>query len=88
MAYRLKLHRDAEKFLDSLPKQERERIRSRMDGLLQDPRPSGCIKLTAMGQNSWRIRVGDFRVLYQILEQELLIWVFEIARRNERTYKP
>jgi mRNA interferase RelE/StbE len=50
--------------------------------LAQNPRPPGCIKLS--GPSSlWRIRVGDYRVVYQIQDQQLIVLVVTVAHRRD-----
>ena len=63
----------------------RERIQRAIDALAFDPRPSGCQKLQA---HSYRIRVGDWRVIYVVLDSpEYVVIVSKVALRNERTYR-
>ena len=85
MPYQIRLHRSAEKFLASLTPETRSRARKAIDALATEPRPRGCLKLKG-SDVSWRIRIGKFRVIYDVLENELLIWVFKVDRRGESTY--
>lgn len=59
----------------------RDRIRSAIDGLAMDPRPHGVVKLA--GRDDYRIRVGDYRVVYAVDDGELLVLVARIAHRQE-----
>lgn len=86
MTYRISLHRSAKKFLASAPDKVAQRISDAIDQLTNDPRPHGCLKLADYDPPSWRIRIGDYRILYQIMDNELLVWVFKIDRRGEGTY--
>ena len=76
----VKLERQAEKSLRRLSKNLRGRIRQALHGLGDDPRPHGCIKLTGH-HNLWRIRVGDWRIVYAIYDNELIVVVIEIEPR-------
>jgi mRNA interferase RelE/StbE len=59
-----------------------ERIFPKLEGLALEPRPAGCKKLKG-GQREWRIRVGDYRVVYTIDDEKLLVSVTRIRRRSE-----
>ncbi|HXB70649.1 MAG TPA: type II toxin-antitoxin system RelE/ParE family toxin [Candidatus Acidoferrales bacterium] len=58
------------------------RIVPRLDGLASNPRLSGCKKLRG-GDDEWRIRVGDYRVVYTIDDTKLLVEVTRIRHRSE-----
>jgi mRNA interferase RelE/StbE len=83
MAYRIELHRAAEKYLAGLSKDFRERITAAIDKLAEEPRPHGCKKLVAYKQPTWRVRVGRYRVLYRIYETELVVLVIDIDKRSD-----
>ena len=59
-----------------------ERIFPKLEGLASEPRPAGCKKLKG-GQREWRIRVGDYRVVYTIEDEKLLVSVTRIRHRSE-----
>lgn len=60
------------------------RIRSAIDHLGVDPRPSGVVRLTNTSREpAWRIRVGDYRVIYEIRDDKLLVLVIRIGHRRE-----
>lgn len=81
MTYRIEVLRAAEKSLRSLDRPVRERIEAAIDGLSQDPRPPGCKRL--VNSSAWRIRIGDYRVLYEIRDAVLVVIVVEIGHRRE-----
>ena len=84
--YSLALTESAEKELHRLPNAMTARIAGRIEKLSANPRPSGCKKLKG-GVNEWRIRIGDYRVIYEIDERRQTIWILTIrhgARRNFR----
>jgi mRNA interferase RelE/StbE len=81
MSYRVILPRSVQKELDRLAKDVRERILTRLIELENDPRPSDVKKLK--GRAAWRIRVGDYRVIYEIHDHELHILVITIGHRRD-----
>lgn len=60
----------------------RKRILASIAELGTDPRPKGCKKLTGE-QSAWRIRIGDYRVLYEIQDNVLTVTVVRVAHRRE-----
>lgn len=72
------IHRKAEKFLKRLDGDTLERIRRSIRGLAVDPRPAGVKKLTGY-DNLYRVRVGDWRILYAIEDDRLIVLVLEIS---------
>lgn len=64
-----------------MPLQDRRRIVTRIQGLETDPRPPGSEKLS--GEEKYRLRQGDYRILYEILDQELLVTVVRVANRKD-----
>jgi len=60
----------------------KRRIGAMIDGLATAPRPPGSIKLTAETA-VWRVRLGEYRILYEIEDQQLRVWVIRIAKRSE-----
>ena len=68
------------------PETDAPRIRDALRGLVEDPRPIGSLKLRGF-DNVWRIRAGDYRVIYEIHDDEQRLMVLKIAQRNERTYR-
>lgn len=74
MSYRIELSRRAAKALDALDKPVRRRVSD-------TPRPPGCVKLTGT-DNEWRIRVGAYRVIYEVHDQVLLIVLVDAGHRR------
>ena len=81
MTYRVEVSRRAAKAVTSLDKPLRRKVLAAIDALSADPRPAGCKKLA--DQQAWRIRVGDYRIIYEIHDQVLLILVVDIGHRRE-----
>ena len=80
--YDVALTSSAEKELKKLSSQSITRIFSRVESLGSNPRPSGCKKLRG-GNDEWRVRVGDYRLVYTINDTELLVEVTRIRHRSE-----
>ena len=81
MSYRVLSTPKAEKMFLKLPAAVQARLRPRIRGLAENPRPPGCIKL-AGPDPLYRIRVGAFRVIYAIHDQDLLVLVVAVAGRG------
>ena len=81
-SYRVALTASAERELHALPAQLVARIFPRIERLASIPRPPGCKKLKS-GDNEWRIRIGDYRVIYEIDDSARTVTVTGIAHRRE-----
>ena len=80
--YEVYLERAAENDLKRLPATTFHRIISQIRALAEIPRPSGCRKL-ASSKNDWRIRIGDYRVLYEIDEKVKAVRIMRVRHRRE-----
>lgn len=80
--YRVQIERRAQKALDALPRDLRRRVAAKVDALTENPRPLGVRKLEGE-EDLYRLRVGDYRVLYAIRDAVLLVLVVRIADRRE-----
>ena len=83
-SYRFVFRSRAKRQLDRVPRRDRELISERIDNLLVNPLPRGCLKLR---DNLFRIRVGNWRVFYRIDNMRRTITFTAVQRRNERTYR-
>ena len=81
-AYRVVLAPAAERQFATLSHQAREMIAAALVALADNPRPPGCVKL-AGAEGLWRIRVRQYRVIYQILDDELIVVVVKIGDRKD-----
>ena len=81
MIYTIDILRSAQKSLSRINRQDQERIIAAIEDLTEEPRPSGCKKLT--GRSAWRIRIGNYRVIYEIQDDRLVITVLNIGHRRE-----
>lgn len=71
----------AQKQLDKLPNNTATRIEDKMMELAADPRPAGCKKLK--GRDAYRIRIGDYRAIYEIQDNKLIVTVITIGHRKD-----
>lgn len=67
-----------------IPRPDRQRIAQAVQALADDPRPPGVKQLEP---NVYRLRVGDYRVIYKVFDAEGVILVGRVVRRSERTYR-
>ena len=79
--YRIDLLPSASRALARLAGPLKKRVSARIDALAEEPRPPGCRKLA--GSNYWRIRIGDYRVLYSIEDAILVVLVVRVGHRRE-----
>jgi mRNA interferase RelE/StbE len=79
--YTIELDHDVSKQLRRLPRDLTARITKAIDGLRTNPRPVGCKHLVGYGQ-LYRVRVGDWRIIYEVQDQQLLVLVIEVAARG------
>lgn len=81
MNYTVQILRRAQKQLGQFDSVDRERIIAAIARLGEDPRPPGCKKLS--GRPAWRIRIGSYRVIYEIHDDQLLVLVVTIGERGD-----
>lgn len=84
VVYKVFFKKSVRKDFQSIPKKQLIIILEKIDLLSSNPRPSGSLKLS--GQEWYRIRQGNYRVLYSIQDEELTIWVVKVAHRK-RVYR-
>jgi mRNA interferase RelE/StbE len=81
MKFQIILPKSVQKELDRLPDELVGRILARLAGLETNPRPADVKKLK--GRAAWRIRVGDYRVIYEIHDRVLQVIVITVGHRRE-----
>lgn len=82
MKYRIEFVKQAAKQFKALPFHVQQRLKPKIDALAKEPRSAGTIKLS--GQDDlYRIRVGDYRIIYSIEDNQLLILVVKIGHRRD-----
>ena len=80
-SYRLLIKPSAAKELEDLPRKDRARIVRRISQLAADSRPPGCEKLS--GHDQYRVRHGDFRIVYSVDDPEPSVLVVKIGHRRD-----
>lgn len=80
-SYKILIKPSAVKEIAETPKKDRRRIINRIRSLSEDPRPSGCEKLSGLDQ--CRIRQGPYRIVYSISDEELTVLVVKVGHRRE-----
>jgi len=81
MSYRVIIPRSVQKELDKLPKRIADEILRGIEDLQSNPRPLSCKKLEE--REAWRIRVGDYRVIYEIDDKKKTVILFRIRHRKD-----
>ena len=81
-SWRIEWRKSAVKELRGIAPQEVARIVQKVEALRDDPFPPGCTKLTG-SERAWRIRVGDYRVLYEIFTGVLVVEIVRVGHRRE-----
>jgi mRNA interferase RelE/StbE len=79
--YRVDLRRQAQRALDKLPKSDFQAVIEAIKDLAQTPRPRGIEKVKSTGL--WRIRQGDYRMIYIIDDSEYVVTIVRVGRRRE-----
>jgi len=70
-----------------LPRQDQARILAVIKALAEYPRPAGCRPVKAAEKGTYRLRVGDYRVIYVVRGDEQVVIVARVVRRSESTYR-
>lgn len=82
MTYQIVFVQSARKELERLPKEVARRILTRINQLRTNPRPAGSVKLTG-SKDLWRVRSGDYRVIYRVDDAALLIEIMVVRHRRD-----
>ena len=80
--YKVEISSPAERDMNRLPATIFNRITPEIQALAQNPRPQGCVKLSGT-KSDYRIRVGDYRVLYEIADRIRIVRVLRVRHRRE-----
>jgi len=70
--------------LRRIPPCDRQRVIEAIEALKENPRPHGIVQLES---NVYRLRVGDYRVIYKVFDEEKLVLIGRVVRRSEKTYR-
>lgn len=82
MSYQIIIPKPVQKQLDDLPKTQRDRAIVAMRSLTNEPRPTGVKKLKGYDE-TYRIRFGDYRVIYKVQDKELIILLLSVSHRKD-----
>ena len=86
MAYEVRFSKRAERFVRRLPDRDFNRVTKAIRVLEEDPRPRGTKKLRTTAPQ-WRLRVGPYRIVYTVLDDDRIVTIESVLRRTTRTYK-
>ena len=79
--YSIEIKKSAAKEIEKLSKEAIKKVVAKIASLQNDPRPPGCKKLS--GEEKYRIRVGVYRILYEIEDRRLIVYVVKVRHRKE-----
>ena len=79
--YKLQIKKSAEKELRKIPKRELIKIINKIQNLSEDPHPVGSIKIS--NQEKYRLRIGNYRVLYKVEDNILTIFIIKVGHRKD-----
>lgn len=79
--YSIEIKKSAAKEIEDLPPADRRRVVERIGTLAEDPRPAGCEKLA--GGERYRVRQGDYRIVYSVEDERLVVWVVKVGHRRD-----
>ena len=86
MAYQVEIASAASRDLKRISPSITGRIQSHISALADDPRPTGARKVIGR-EHSYRISVGNFRVIYEVFDDKRLVVIARVIRRSENTYR-
>ncbi|MFH1002482.1 MAG: type II toxin-antitoxin system RelE/ParE family toxin [bacterium] len=79
--YRLEIKKSAVKEIERLPRKDMEAVLEKIESLAHNPRPRDCKKLSA--QDKYRVRCGNYRILYSIEDNILTVFVVKVGHRKD-----
>jgi len=79
--YSIEIKRSAAKEIEALPQRDLRLVVERIGRLAEDPRPRGCEKLA--GGERYRVRQGEYRIVYSIEDARLIVWVVKVGHRRD-----
>jgi len=79
--YKVYFRESVEKDFKAIPKKDIRKILNRIESLAVEPRPLGCEKLT--GQERYRVRQGQYRIVYSVQDKESTVWIVRVGHRKD-----
>jgi mRNA interferase RelE/StbE len=80
--YHVEVARRALKSITALPRKDQQRVRAAIDLLAENPRPSGCVALAGEA-HAYRVRTGDYRIIYEVFDERLLVQFVRTGHRRD-----
>ncbi len=80
-SYKVLIKKSGAEELAEIPRKDLEKIVRRIRALGQNPRPSGCRKLS--GEDRYRLRQGDYRIVYAVDDSQRIVKIYKIGNRRE-----
>lgn len=87
MAYQIEISRQVRKQVARLPRRDQARVLAAVKALAKDPSPTGCRPVKMAGKGAYRLRVGDYRAIYAVLDDERVVIIARVVKRSESTYQ-
>lgn len=84
-SYNVLIKRSAAKEIEALPAKDRQRVVTKIQALANNARPPGSEKLS--GNDKYRVRQGDYRILYEIVDRDLIVTVVKVGNRRDVYYR-
>ncbi|MBD2139447.1 type II toxin-antitoxin system RelE/ParE family toxin [Anabaena sp. FACHB-1237] len=82
MTYEIIITKSIQKQLDNLPNNIQERVYDKISQLAEEPRPDGVVKLKGY-DNEYRVRIGDYRLVYEIQDEKLIVLLLQCKHRRD-----
>ena len=79
--YRIEIKKSAVKEIHKLPSREIKKVLAKIESLSENPRAEDCIKLS--GEEKYRVRCGDYRILYLIKDDVLIVYIVKVGHRKD-----
>lgn len=79
--YRILIEKQVQKQLERIPEPDYSRVKLLINGLAKNPRPNGCKKLK--GRTGYRIRQGDYRVIYDVKDEIITVFILAAGHRRD-----
>lgn len=87
MQYRLRIEREAEQQIERLPGHMRQRVKRTIAALATNPRPATAKPMEPPHSDKWRLRLENYRIIYTIEDEIVLVSVIRVGRRTQSTYE-
>ena len=85
--FRIEVEKRAQKTIARLPPADRRHIVEAINALADDPLPVGCEPVVMAEKGTYRVRVGNYRIVYVLLSDERVVIIARVSKRDEYTYK-